>query len=347
MDATAGSNSVNVAYFGATDVGIQRFGNEDTFAIGDLESGDASRPEQMQSCDVGDGGPLFVVCDGMGGAAAGEVASALAVEVLVAEMAEVPTTDERAEAARYLRRAVRAANRRVFEEGARNWKLKGMGTTLSAALVVGKELLLAQVGDSRAYVRRGDTLVQVTRDQSVVSALLHAGRITEEEAENFAQANVILQALGVQEDVEVALSIVELRRGDRMLLCSDGLHGCVDDVSLAEVLETHVVPKDAVEDLIARARDAGGPDNITAIVVDFTGERLEEPDSEDDLPKFVEFDPMEEGERAMTTTSRVAKRLAARAGVGDDPGPRPVPRDRDAHGCRSGRRWSRESGSRG
>lgn len=184
---------------------------------------------------------------------------------------------------------------------------------------------MAQVGDSRAYIMRNDTLVQVTRDQSVVSALLHAGRITEEEAENFVQSNVILQALGVHEDVEVALSVVELRRGDRLLMCSDGLHGPVSHDEISEILRSCEQPRAATDGLIAAARDAGGPDNITAVVADFTGEGLEPPSGEDDLPKFIEFDPMEEGSRAETTTSRVARRLAARAGVGDDPGPRPIP----------------------
>ncbi len=303
-------DNVDVELFGRTDVGILRTSNEDNFAIDD---GDDERH------------PLLVVCDGMGGAAAGEVASKIAVDVVVAEMREAPASGERAVFARHLRRAVRTANRRVFDESHRDWKLRGMGTTLSACGLVGNELVIAQVGDSRAYILRGSTMVQVTRDQSVVSALLHAGRITEEEAENFAQANVILQALGVQDDVDVALSVVELRRGDRLMMCSDGLHGPVDQEDLLELLQESDTPRVAADALIDAARDAGGPDNITAIVADYTGEGLDEPASEEDLPKFIEFDPSEEGDRAITTTSRVAHRLAARAGVGDDPGPRPIP----------------------
>jgi protein phosphatase len=317
--------SVVITLFGKTDVGLMRSSNEDSFAIGDLDGDRTLDPDEAAAIEVGDRGPVLVVCDGMGGAAAGEVASGIAVEVVIAEMKQAPVAADRAVFARHLRRGVRTANRRVFDEGNRNWKLKGMGTTLSAAGIVGKELIVAQVGDSRAYVLRGSTLVQVTRDQSVVSALLHAGRITEREAESFSQANVILQALGVQEDVDVAISLVELRRGDRLLMCSDGLHGSVDDDELREILTDHDEPRSAASALIDRARDAGGPDNITAIVADYTGDGLDVPASEDDLPKFIEFDPQEEGVRAITTTSRVAHRLAARAGVGDDPGPRPIP----------------------
>jgi len=304
------TDSVDVDLFGRTDVGIVRTSNEDNFAI---DEGDDER------------NPVIVVCDGMGGAAAGEVASKIAVDVVIAEMREATNAGDRAVFARHLRRAVRTANRRVFDESHRDWKLRGMGTTLSAAGLVGKELVIAQVGDSRGYILRGSTLVQVTRDQSIVSALLHAGRITEKEAENFAQANVILQALGVQDDVDVALSVVELRRGDRLLMCSDGLHGPVDQDDLRSLLRDSGTPRAAADALVDAARDAGGPDNITAVVADYTGEGLDEPASADDLPKFIEFDPSEEGDRAITSTSRVAHRLAARAGVGDDPGPRPIP----------------------
>jgi len=323
--STPEPGKIVVDVFGRTDVGIARLSNEDSFAIADLDGERVLPADESAALAVAERGPVMIVCDGMGGAAAGEVASSLAVDVVIAEMKESPSAADRAVYGRYVRRAVRAANLRVFDEGSRNWKLKGMGTTLSTAGIVGSELVMAQVGDSRAYILRHGTLVQVTRDQSIVSALLHAGRITEEEAENFAQANVILQALGVHEDVEVALSVVELRRGDRLLMCSDGLHGPVSHEEIVEILTENEQPRAAVDALIAAARDEGGPDNITAIVADFSGDGLPEPASEDDLPKFIEFDPMEEGERATTTTSRVARRLAARAGVTEDSGPRPIP----------------------
>jgi hypothetical protein len=199
-----------------------------------------------------------------------------------------------------------------------------MGTTLSAAGLIGAELVLAQIGDSRGYVLRGDELVQVTRDQSIVSALLHAGKLAPEEAAGFIQSNVILQALGVGEDVDVALSLVELRRSDRLLLCSDGLHGSVDNETIAALMREYRDPKAAVVALIDAARAAGGPDNITALIADFDGDALE-PAEPTEPPQFLELDPMEDGERAVTTTSKVARRLAARAGVIDRPRARSIP----------------------
>ncbi|RMH39556.1 MAG: serine/threonine-protein phosphatase [Deltaproteobacteria bacterium] len=329
MSDSAAGTDITVALYGRTDVGIVRTSNEDHFAVADLDGdarptagGDVAGPVTVA---VRERGPLVVVCDGMGGAAAGEVASALAVEVVVDRMREAPRAADRQELARHLRRAVRAANRAVFDKSHSHWKLRGMGTTLSAVAMFGGELVLAQVGDSRAYLFRNGALVQITRDQSVVAALLQAGRITPDEADRFAASNIILQALGVQEDVDVALSLAPLRRGDRLLVCSDGLHGPVDDDEIAEVLAAHADPRAAADALIERARDAGGPDNITAVVADFAGEGLPAPAGPDDLPRFMEIDPAEDGERAITTTSHVARRLAARAGVTDDPGPRPIP----------------------
>ena len=190
--------------------------------------------------------------------------------------------------------------------------LRGMGTTLSAAGVVGDRLVLATVGDSRAYVLRAGALVQVTRDQSLQWALLAAGHSPNEAA---SAGGAILQALGVASDVEPSLSIIGLRRGDRVLLCSDGLHGLVGDPALALLLsEPHTVAE-AVQLLIAAARAAGGSDNITAVVCELSGDRLAPPAGDDDLPSFQEFDPQQEGDPALTSTSYVARRLAARIGL--------------------------------
>jgi hypothetical protein len=161
-------------------------------------------------------------------------------------------------------------------------------------------------------VLRGGELVQVTRDQSLHSALIAAGH-DENDAANAGGA--ILQALGVGDDVEPSLSIIELRAGDRVLLCSDGLHGLVGDPALALLLsEPHTVGE-SVKLLVAAARAAGGTDNITAIVCEVKGDRLVAPEGPEDLPKFREFDPQREGDPALTSTSYVARRLAARIGI--------------------------------
>jgi serine/threonine protein phosphatase PrpC len=325
MSESGGASSVAVEVFARTDVGCVRTQNEDAYLVMDLSS---ARRElfAIERHTLGDKGSLFVVCDGMGGAAAGEVASALAVEVVASEMSAAPPAHgDHAVFARLLRRAVRMANRRLYEEALIDAARRGMGTTLSAGAVSGRLLVTAQVGDSRAYLYRSGVLTQVTRDQSVVSALVQAGRLTPDEARTYAHSNVILQALGVLEDVEVSLSLVELRRGDRLLVCSDGLHGTIDDLSIQAALDTSDSLRTVCDDLIGRARDAGAPDNVTVILARFDGVCLDLPTGPEDLPKFLEFDPAEEGERSLTTTSRVARRLAARAGVGKYTGPQPLP----------------------
>jgi len=315
---------VELAIWGTSDLGCVRDQNEDAFAVGDLDARELWDGERELTC-AGARGAIVVVCDGMGGAQGGEVASDLATRTVWELMREAQPTSEVSVFGRLLRRAVRAANRRVFDEAQDEPSLRGMGTTLSAVGFVGRHAVIAQVGDSRVYVHRAGVLVQVTRDQSLVSALVHAGRISQTEVRTTMGASAILQALGVAVDVEPSLSVVDLRRGDRLLVCSDGLHGMIADPGLATILDTCALPRDAAEALIAAARAAGGSDNITAVIVDVDGEALAEPASEDDLPRYTELDPREEGDRALTTTSYVARRLAARVGIGDDPGPPVVP----------------------
>lgn len=307
-----------VEAFGATDVGCVREGNEDTFVVADLDAGGSWGGESPLRTEGGRG-PILVVCDGMGGSAGGEVASSLAAQAVADEMRAAQSTTDRDVYARLLRRALRVANRRVFEQAQLDPLLRGMGTTVSAAGLVDGNLVIAQIGDSRVYVERLGNLIQVTRDQSIVSVLYHAGRLTAEEARSSPQSNMILQALGVARDVDVSLSFVELRRGDRVLLCSDGLHGPVGDQAMGLILEHRLECANAATALIAAARAGGGPDNITAIVARVSGEDLSEPEGPDDLPKFIELDPGEEGARALTSTSKVARRLAAKAGFPDAP----------------------------
>lgn len=296
----------------ATDVGQVRDHNEDSYLVGDLDGGDLLELATESWKASADRGPLFVVCDGMGGVEGGEVASELAARVIWREMKGTPGTKDAEVFARLLRRATRVANQDVHAMSRKEPGLKGMGTTVSAAGIAGDRLVVATVGDSRAYVLRSGEIVQVTRDQSLSSALLAAGH-DPEQAERAGSA--ILQALGVGEDVEPSLSIIELRRGDRVLLCSDGLHGLVTDPALRLLMsEPHTVEQ-AVKLLVTAARAAGGTDNITAIVAHVAGERLAEPAGEEDLPRFKEFDPQKEGDPALTSTSYVARRLAARIGL--------------------------------
>ena len=158
-----------------------------------------------------------------------------------------------------------------------------MGTTMTAAGIVDGNLVVAQVGDSRAYLLREGVLTQVTHDQSLVNQLIELGEITVEEARHFEYQNVILQALGVQTDVDVQLSTVPLRRGDRLIVCSDGLSGVVEDEELAVILGTADDMDKACQLLIERARSGGGPDNITVVAARFDGESLPPPTAADQV----------------------------------------------------------------
>ena len=304
---------LDVVVAGATDVGTIRESNEDHFLVGDLDRGEPVDLAAPWTATGAARGPLLVVCDGMGGVEGGEVASELAASAMWREMRETPAARDAEVFARLLRRAARIANHDVHALAAREPGLRGMGTTLSAAAVIGNRLAIATVGDSRAYILRRGTLVQVTRDQSLSSALIAAGAEPTEAAN---AGGAILQALGVGDDVEPSLSIIELRRGDRVLMCSDGLHGLVGDPALAILMSPPHVVGEAVRLLVAAARAAGGTDNITAIVAEVAGDRLPEPADDDDLPRFREFDPQREGDPALTSTSYVARRLAQKIGIG-------------------------------
>jgi serine/threonine protein phosphatase PrpC len=306
---------LDVALSGASDIGTVRELNEDHLLVGDLDSAKLVEATGAGAwrAETAERGPLLVVCDGMGGVEGGEVASELAAAVMWREMKATPATRDPEVFARLLRRAARVANHDVHALSVREPGLRGMGTTLSAAGVIGDRLIVATVGDSRAYILRAGVLVQVTRDQSLSQALLAAGH---DSAEAASAGGAILQALGVADDVDPSLSITELRRGDRVLLCSDGLHGLVGDPALAILLSPPHTVDAAARLLIAAARAAGGSDNITAIVTELAGERLVPPADDDDLPSFHEFDPQREGDPALTSTSYVARRLAQRIGIG-------------------------------
>ena len=229
MTAELDRPALELVVAAGSDVGQVREHNEDHVLLGDLDGQKLIDVERLAGgpwTASAQRGPLLVVCDGMGGVEGGEVAAELAARVMWREMKGTPATRDPEVFARLLRRAVRVANHDVHAMARREPGLRGMGTTLSAAGLIGDRLIVATVGDSRVYVLRDGALVQVTRDQSLHSALIAAGHT---EGEAASAGGAILQALGVGDDVEPSLSIIELRRGDRILLCSDGLHGLVGE----------------------------------------------------------------------------------------------------------------------
>jgi serine/threonine protein phosphatase PrpC len=265
---------IRVHLFGRTDVGQIREHNEDNFLVADLTKQSRSLMEGDRSQIVGERGTVLGVCDGMGGAAAGEVASQLAVDIIYEKLVEGEKPRDHDDLARRLVRAVEEAGVRIFNEARADRTRRGMGTTATIAALVDSRLFVAQVGDSRAYVLRGKKFVQVSRDQSLVNQLIEAGQLTEEEAETFEHNNIILQALGTAETVQVDLTYVDLRRGDTLLLCSDGLSGMIRADEIRDGLMNVHDPLEACKVLTERANLAGGHDNITVIVANFDGEGL-------------------------------------------------------------------------
>jgi serine/threonine protein phosphatase PrpC len=230
---------------GRTDVGRQRNANEDSLVVAP---------------------PFFAVADGMGGAKAGEVASAIAVDAFEGES----DSDEPAEA--QLARILRAANRRIYELAIADEAHRGMGTTLTAAKVTGDDVSIGHVGDSRAYRFRDGVLEQLTRDHSLVAELERSGQITAEAAEHHPQRSIITRALGPEPDVEVDTYTLSARGGDLFLLCSDGLTSMVSDDDLGSILRSSASLEEAADALVRAANQSGGKDNITVVMFRLGGD---------------------------------------------------------------------------
>jgi protein phosphatase len=282
--------AVHVTVAGASDPGRRRAETQDSFLVADLcapvaegpwrVSTDRDDSPQPARFDVCPSGFLAIVADGMGGAAAGAVASRLAVARVYGGMATSgmgegrPTPDG---FARRLRQAVEDANRALHAHAAHDPACEGMGTTMTAAGVLDGWVYVAQVGDSRAYLLRGGQAVQITRDQSLVQSMIDAGTLTEAQVETSGIASVLMQALGPRPSVEVDLTRQELRRGDLLLLCSDGLFRTTPDADLAAAVERMPDLAQLCAELVATANDRGGPDNVTVVAVRLDGDGLEPP----------------------------------------------------------------------
>ncbi len=252
---------MKIAVFGRTDKGRRRANNEDDLAVVDLTKGKDFPEHAAESLEVGEKGVLLAVADGVGGRRAGEVASDLALELLSEEMESLAPTCPKRDV---FRAAIEKVNTRVWQQARMDSALEGMATTLTAAVVCRHRAILAHVGDSRAYVLRGERIRQITRDQSFVESLIEAGAIREDEASQSPYRNVILQAIGRKKSVEAALDAVDVSPGDLLLLCTDGLSDKVRPEEMAERLATLGL-REAVEGLIALAIERGGEDNITAL----------------------------------------------------------------------------------
>jgi len=275
------SGPVRVSVFGKTDLGRTRDHNEDTFLVADLSTGHASLRPEVRDHVIGPRGSLFMVADGMGGAAAGELASQMAADLIHRHLSAVWATDAELSQERFafrMREAVERANQHIHDYAKQHAEVRGMGTTATVAGVYGTGLWLAQIGDSRGYLARGGEVIQLTKDQSLMQRLVDAGELTEEEAEQSERRNIILQALGPDPRVKVDLTHQALRRGDTLVICSDGLSSLVRREEIGELLRENPELPSACSALIDLANGRGGPDNITVVIARFEGEGLDDAD---------------------------------------------------------------------
>jgi len=263
-------SDVQVSVFARTDVGMHRSGNEDSFLVADLTAGKIGLGPDVSSHRLGERGSLMIVSDGMGGAAAGEIASEMAVTTMRESLAKMASGTEISE---QLKTAAEIANERIWNRSQDNPELSGMGATLTAVLVQGTTAYIAQVGDSRAYLIRREQIKQLTKDQSLAQMLVDSGAIQPDQMESVPQ-NVIMQAMGTQPAVKVAMSAVQLFRNDCLVICSDGLSNKIPPNELREMIEEIGDLTDACRLLIDKANERGGEDNITVIIARFDGESL-------------------------------------------------------------------------
>ena len=241
--------------FSKTDIGMVREVNQDYVYVSDLPVGKLPN--------------LFIVADGMGGHKAGEFASRFTVEVVKDELAK--STEEGPEA--MIRQAITSANQRLLETAKQDSKLEGMGTTLVVATVIERTLYFANVGDSRLYLLNND-IKQVSKDHSLVQEMVRLGGIKQEDAKNHPDKNIITRAIGAKEQVEVDFYEYRLKKGDIVLMCTDGLSNMVEDTEILHIVKGSRDIVEAVEGLINKANENGGKDNIGIVAVDAFADKV-------------------------------------------------------------------------
>jgi len=266
---------VRITVAAQSDVGRTREHNEDWFLVADLNTAAPASDERSLSCRIGPRGVILLVADGMGGAEAGEVASRMAAERIHDDLLSAWAADSDNSPEKFavsLRSAIEGANRDVHARASSQADLRGMGTTLTLAGFMGEHVLLNQVGDSRAYRIRGQSVTQLTKDQSIVQELIDDGGLSEAEARQMVPKNVLLQALGPRSSVDVVQSWEPVANGDVFLLCSDGLSGWVAAADMAKIVMEAPDLTDACQKLIDMANDLGARDNVTVILARVDGE---------------------------------------------------------------------------
>lgn len=299
------TRQLRLAFGVLTDVGRKRERNQDNVT--------SFVPEEPEALE--ERGALFVVCDGMGGHAAGEVAAEQGVRTI----RDVYFASKGQDVITSIAQAVKAANDAIYSLARSHSEYSGMGTTCVTLVIVGGRAYIVNIGDSRAYIIRNGQMRQVTQDHSWVAEQVRIGLLTEEQARVHAHRNVITRSLGTQPNITADLFVETLRDGDRVMLCSDGLHGYVEEAAITQEVVTQPSPEQAVRNLIDMANANGGPDNISAIVVDV----LEAPEVTGPIPLPANaVEPIEEGTTQplpVPQSAAPAAASAAPAAINADP----------------------------
>jgi PPM family protein phosphatase len=276
-------STIRISAVGMSDVGRIRKNNEDNFVIFNLSTGENLAPAHrngrpsLSSYPLGPQGTLFLVADGMGGEASGEVASSICASTVTSRFYESLRAAGAVTLASFvslLREAVEYANRSIFEKAQSDESFRGMGTTVTAAGILGPCLFVAQVGDSRAYVCRNKELVQLTEDQTLLNYLMEIGAALPRNLENDARKSILTQAVGTSDAVDVRLTYSKLHQGDHILLCSDGLYNMVKTEGIASIVSGDAPLTQKCRTLVEMAGEAGGLDNVTVVMAEVEGAGL-------------------------------------------------------------------------
>jgi protein phosphatase len=284
-------NAINVQVFGMSDIGRVRKNNEDNFVVCNLTTGEVGLTPPLRSHTLGNRGSLFMVADGMGGEASGEVASQICALTVPKRLYESLKSLGQVSEAKFvflLRESIEYANRIIHQKAQSNPIYRGMGTTATVAALFGHYLFVAQVGDSRAYLIRQNELTQLTRDQTLLNYLEEIGVKVPANPETDRCKSILTQAVGSRENVNAKVTYTEVRQGDSLLLCSDGLYNMVPAADILATVKGTESLANKCKSLIDKANANGGSDNITVVMAEFSGPGLPPADPTAAV-KFKEF----------------------------------------------------------
>ena len=277
-------SAIKVSVFGLSDVGRVRKNNEDSYVVCNLTTGEVGLTPTLRNHTLGSRGSLFLVADGMGGEASGEVASQICTVTVpkrlydnLKSLGQVSETNF----VLLVRESIEYANQIIHQKAQNDRAYRGMGTTATAAALFGPYLFVAQVGDSRAYLLRNNQLTQLTRDQTFLNYLKEIGAEVPADPEKDSRRSILTQAVGSGESVDVKVTYTKVRQADTLLLCSDGLYGMVPSADILESVQGTDSLADKCKSLITKANANGGNDNITVVMAEFSGPGLPPADSLD------------------------------------------------------------------